>query len=218
MGRLHYQWMDLCVDIGQSIPEAEGLYADLQSRYGEPWRSYRSLDHIEFMLAEFDAYLREIELDPADKGVVRMAVWYHHVVHNPQAKDNKEKSVALFRQIAERKKWSSEFVAAVSSAMLATKHDSIPHNLLAGIVCDLDLCILGRPRHEFEMYELKIREEYEGSISEFCREHVGNLQSFLDRPSIYSQEFFKKKLEERARENLAQSIKQLSARLNFKAC
>lgn len=216
MGSLHIQWMDLCVSIDQSIPGAEDLYADLQSRYGEPWRSYHAVDHVEFMLAGFESFCSEEELEPPDANVIRMAIWYHDVVYNPQAKDNEEKSAALFRQIAERKKWSKDFIEPVSSAIVATKHHETPHDVLAGIVCDLDLCILGRPRHEFEMYELKIREEYKWvPVAEFCKGRLAILESFLDRPFIYSHDFFRKKLEKRARENLSQSIRQLPARLGL---
>jgi len=72
---------------------------------------------------------------------------------------------------------------------------------------DIDLSILGKSQREFEEYEKNIREEYSWVPEEQFR--AGRqvvLQRFLERDSIYSTDFFRKKYENQAIRNIENSL------------
>jgi predicted metal-dependent HD superfamily phosphohydrolase len=99
--------------------------------------------------------------------------------------------------------------------ILASKHKSVSHNIGSKMLCDIDLAILGQSQEVFDEYEIQIRSEYNWvSETDFVKGRSKVLQSFLNRPKVYSMEFFREKYEEQARKNLAHSIEQLSHRLH----
>jgi predicted metal-dependent HD superfamily phosphohydrolase len=197
------------------IGDLEVPYADLVSRYAERSRSYHTLAHIEALLAEFDLFReskeKELEAKFFCAEAIEMAIWYHDAVYNTQAKDNEEKSAALFRVVAESASLTGIFPEKVVGAILATKHLVAPSDFDSAVVCDVDLAIFGQPEWTFDEYERQIRREY-GWVSEiqFREGRRAILQSFLQRPTIYSTKFFRGKYEAQARENLARSIERLN--------
>ena len=141
-------------------------------------------------------------------GVVEVALWFHDAVCDTRSHRNE----LLSAEWAELELDTNHSVAAqVRELILATKHDAIPSTPDAQLLADIDLSILGAPRERFLEYETQVRQEYEWVPDEvFRRERVKILQRFLDRPSIYSTAFFRERLEDAARENVADSICRLS--------
>ena len=75
---------------------------------------------------------------------------------------------------------------------------------------DIDLTILGQSKNDFNKYENQIRKEYDFvSDREFAQGRKKILNSFLSSPRIYKTDYFFKKYEKKARENLNYSIKRL---------
>jgi predicted metal-dependent HD superfamily phosphohydrolase len=65
----------------------------------------------------------------------------------------------------------------------------------------------------FDQYERQIRLEYEWVTDKaFVSGRSAVLQSFLDRPAIYSTDFFRTKFEVQARHNITRSLACLSRR------
>lgn len=172
------------------------VFEELRSRYSEPHRHYHTFEHIRECLQELDAVggSREIEL----------ALWFHDFVYDPKAKDNEERSAERAVQVARDLKLSEE---QVREFILATHHSAPPAGEEARLVVDIDLSILGADPNRFDEYERQIREEYSWVPEPtFHGERARILISFLDRPSIYGTERFRKKLEKRARANLERSL------------
>jgi predicted metal-dependent HD superfamily phosphohydrolase len=72
---------------------------------------------------------------------------------------------------------------------------------------DVDLSILGAPPERFAEYEVQIRQEYAhvpGFLFRLKRRAI--LQSFLDRPALFSTPRLHQRLEARARANLAAAV------------
>jgi predicted metal-dependent HD superfamily phosphohydrolase len=187
------------------------MLADLTARYREPWRAYHTLAHVEAMLAEFDEFRQCDEFQLVNPDAIRMAIWYHDAVYDTRAKDNEAKSADLFRRAVEHSGLSESFVGTVVRLILATTHTAPPADLDARVLCDIDLAILGQPEAVFDEYERQIRQEY-GWVSEelFRKGRAAILQRFLDRPEIYSTDYFRRKYEAQARRNLARSVERLS--------
>jgi predicted metal-dependent HD superfamily phosphohydrolase len=185
-------------------------FADLVSRYAEPWRVYHRLTHIETMLAELDTFPGLEEARSMSFSAIEMAIWYHDVVYSTQAKDNEERSADVFRVVARSSCFTGDYAEKVAKLILATTHLIAPNDATAGLLCDVDLAILGQPEAAFDEYERQIREEY-GWVPEeqFRKGRAGILENFLGRRRIYSTDFFRDKYGNQARKNLIRSIERL---------
>ena len=75
---------------------------------------------------------------------------------------------------------------------------------------DIDLAILGNSWVRFSEYEQAIRGEYAWVPADVvCSKRATILEKFLVRDRIYSTEWFQRKHEQPARENLMKSIQNL---------
>ena len=187
--------------------DASSVYEDLLSRYSEPGRAYHTLAHIEDCLAEFAGVPeRETNLD-----AIEFALWFHDAVYDTQAKDNEERSAALAREVIRSATLPDSFGDLATGLILATKHAAPPVTRSEQLVVDIDLSILGQSAQKFDEYERQIRVEYSWvPAPAFAGGRLAILSSIQSRFRIYSTEFFHGKYEQRAHENLARSIAQLT--------
>ena len=101
-------------------------------------------------------------------------------------------------------------IEQVHRLIMATIHSSPPQLPDEKYVVDIDLSSFGLPWDEFIVDNRNVREEFPGlSDKEFALKNGGFLKSLLDRPSIYSTEFFRERLEATARENMQRQIELL---------
>ena len=131
----------------------DGPYA--VEMYGESGRFYHTLDHVAACLVEFMG-VAGLAVHPFE---VRLALWFHDVVYDARGGDNVEKSVdytvnALAGMIDEGS------LSRVCELIYATRHDDFVSGWDMGLVADIDLSILGKPRSVFDKYEEEIRLEY----------------------------------------------------------
>jgi len=197
-------WTSLISALGNP-KGVEDIFKDLITRYGEPHRTYHNLEHIITMLDELEQFGDMLtHLEEA------WAIWHHDAVCDPKAKDNEEQSDLISKNHARKLGLPDLFGELAGTFILATKHSALPLDDRAKIVVDLDMAILGKPEKEFDSYEARIRREYDCiSQPDFYANRSRILQSFLDRPSIYSTELFRSKYESIARKNMERSIGQL---------
>jgi predicted metal-dependent HD superfamily phosphohydrolase len=193
-----------------SALEAEGnpdpVYRLLSKLYSEPHRIYHNMSHLGHCLDAFDE-ARHLAERP---GEVEMALWFHDAIYHPKAKDNEARSAELARRAATEAGLPEAFGKRVADLVLATRHQGLPEAADARLLVDIDLAILGRPRGEFDRYETAIRKEYHFvPWPEYRPARSAVLRNFLDRPAIYSTEFFQRKYENRARANLERSLENL---------
>ncbi len=185
----------------------EAIFEMLQARYSEPHRAYHNLNHVGDCLAEFDNVLKLAK----NADVVEAAIWFHDIIYDPRAKDNEEKSAALAQHVIKSAGLAEGFASSVATLILATKHAKTADESDAALLVDVDLSILGQSTERFDEYERQIRSEYDWVPNDaFVAGRSSILKSFLERPSIYTTEFFREKYESKARENLMRSIKQLA--------
>ena len=209
MPSLNERFLKLWTSIGAN-GSADGPYAEIVSRYSEPWRAYHVLAHLDAMFAELDAVRSCWKAQLVVFEPLEMAIWYHDAVYNTHANDNEERSADLFRNVAERLYLSGEFKERVIKIILATKHLAATDDLESATLCDIDLSIFGQPEAVFDEYERQIRKEY-GWVpkTQFNEGRLTILRAFLNRPMVFSTSFFREKYEEMARKNLLRSIEQV---------
>lgn len=185
--------------------DGAATHAALLQRYGEPHRAYHSLQHLGECLSAFEP-AQSLADKPAH---VELALWFHDAIYDVHRSDNEVLSA----------QWASAALRAggappngaeqVSRLVLATQHRAAPRTPDEFVLIDIDLAILGAEPARFAEYEKQIRLEY-AFVPEpvFSQKRRVILQSFLDRPRIYSTDHFRTALEQRARHNLQTSIAQ----------
>lgn len=209
------RWLDLCAALQVTADRAE--FARLSAAYGEPQRAYHTQQHLAECLAKLDWAVAQgyHSADSAKEHVplAEAALWYHDAVYRPRAQDNELRSadwaVRFFRQAG----LAPRACERLHAAIMATGHGTIPQDLTARLVVDIDLAILGADESRFAEYESQVRREYRWvPWPLYKRKRSAVLKSFLDRPRIYSIDLFYDELEQPARANLAKSLAKLAAR------
>jgi pantetheine-phosphate adenylyltransferase len=200
----HTLWRHL-QELGASGNGIE-MWEELLSAYMDDSRHYHNWKHVTDMATEF----KDVEHFLRNPLAVEMAIWYHDAVYDAKSRDNEEKSAELAKKAVAKMGLSDSFGSQVATLIMATKHATLPPDRDAQFLVDLDLAILGKSEKEFDEYELNVRKEYEWvPWEEFASKRAQILQSFLDRHSIYSTQFFRDRYESVARKNIARSIAKL---------
>ena len=182
-----------------SLTPAADLQQRLLTAWAEPQRHYHTLQHLSECLTHFEA-TRALAERP---GEVAIALWFHDAIYDLKAKDNELRSAQWAMQELRRSGADEPLCQRVHALIMATCHDAAPTEPDAQLLVDIDLAILGASPERYAEYDQQVRAEYAWVpqlIYGFKRKQV--LQSFLQRPQIYSTAHFQQALEIRARSNL----------------
>ncbi len=205
LGKARKHWDALMHALGDPRG-SESVFSFLKDSYGMPGRAYHTLKHIVSMLDEAAQFMIP---DDRDASELKLAIWFHDAIYIPLESNNEERSADAAEKFLSPLGLPQSAIARVKELVMATKHMGLhtaPDGLCKTII-DLDLAILGKPEEEFDEYEIAIRREYASvPIDAYQEGRARILQSFLDRPQIYSMQCFRDKYEKTARENIARSI------------
>lgn len=176
-------------------------YKRLLGAYSESHRLYHALPHIIACLNEFEQ-ARHLMEHPDQ---VEFALWYHDLVMKQKSRVDEERSAQAAQAVCRQVLLPEEFAENVKRLILETKHTQVPSGADGKLITDIDLSIFGKSPAEFDAYVAKVRKEYAYvPEAEFWERRISILQKFLDRPAIYSTDFFNKKYEAQAQSNLRQ--------------
>ncbi len=201
-------WLALWQRIGAQ-GNAHEVYNDLVARYSEPHRAYHTPEHIGHCLDELEQ-VRQLATNP---DAVELSLWYHDAIYDTKAKDSEKRSARLAAEMARSASLPDSFGQSVVNLIMATKHTAAPADPDAQLLVDIDLSILGQSEDKFDEYERQVHKEYKWIPEDaFVAGRSAILKSFLDRPTIYSTQFFRNKYEAQARRNIVRSLAQLSNR------
>ncbi len=195
-------WQTLWRTLG-ARGDGAGIYEQLLTAYAQPDRHYHSLQHLGECLEHFN-HVRRLAQHP---GEVEAGLWFHDAIYELQAHDNEAQSAAWASRALLEAGVSMEVAARVQALVMATQHKALPQLPDEKLLVDIDLSILGTSDARFAQYEQQIRLEY-AFVPEavFHTKRRAVLQSFLERPQIFSTAHFRALLEERARGNLSRAI------------
>lgn len=208
LGKANKHWDTFMKALGNP-KGSDAVYSDILDHYNDPSRSYHNLNHIVMMLDE----LENVSGQVLDLASIKMAIWYHDYIYETNAKDhhmiasNEARSAHHARLGIEKLGLSKEFGDKVDKLIMATTHSGPVSDPDAQFLVDLDLMTFGKPEKEFDAYTAGIDSEYAwASWPQYCAGRAKVLQSFLDRPSIYSTKFFRDKYEHTARKNVVRLL------------
>ncbi|MDG4552903.1 MAG: hypothetical protein P9E24_01440 [Candidatus Competibacter sp.] len=187
---------------------AETIHARLVDLYGEAHRRYHTLDHVRHCLSEFDR--AAVLMDDPD--AVEMALWFHDAIYRSGAVDNERRSAELFRQWSEGHA-DAAFLRRVDDLIMVTTHRDSPACRDERFIVDIDLSSFGLPWDAFERDGRRIRAECADIGDEvYYPGQLRFLLSLQSRPTFFLSEFFQRRYERIARDNIRRVIENLRAR------
>ena len=192
--RFHRLWQAICP---KGHPES--CFSMLAERYNKPDRAYHNFRHIAECLELLDTVGDSAEPVTA----VEAALWFHDAVYDSRAKDNEELSALLASTALGSGKAPPELITLVTELILVTRRHLPEGRPGFGLMCDLDLSILGRAPSRYDEYCKAVRQEY-GWVSDadFAAGRSSFLKSMLARPAIFVTPHFHEMLERPARANI----------------
>ena len=186
---------------------ARAVFDDLYTRYTAADRQYHDIHHINHCLQLFDT-VRALASQP---DAIELAIWFHDAIYDSHESDNEASSASLADSALMELGVPPATRQSVCDLILATQHNAPPADPDAALLVDIDLSILGQPAPRFDAYEAGVRFEYAWvTESAFRAGRSQVLQSFLDRPRIYTSDYFSAAFESAARQNLNRSLANLS--------
>lgn len=197
------QYWDAFINkINMSKAQADMLYAVLLNAYTEPQRYYHTLQHIVECLDLF----HQVKAWLDDPDAVELAIWFHDVVYNPQAKDNEELSAQRMQKLCQGILTES-VIEKVYSWILATRQHQPSQQQDLNYLLDIDLAILGSSATRFLEYEQQIQCEYAWVSKEIYRvKRAEVLLHFYHMQPLYQTEYFRTYFEENAKINLSKAL------------
>ncbi len=199
---LKTEWKDLWRDL-QVGGSGDEIFALLEQKYGETHRKYHTLEHIASCLALFPLVRPHCFVPEA----VRLALWFHDAVYNPQRHDNEEKSAEFFSECFQGKYLYRRFMELTQDLILATKHINPMVGGTKRALIELDLSILGASEAEYDKYEQGIRQEY-GFIPDeaFYPRRAKFMLAIEARDPIFHIPEMKSRFEKQAHDNIRRAL------------
>jgi predicted metal-dependent HD superfamily phosphohydrolase len=206
--RLRRSWARCCEGLGafktnDGQLEEQQVFERLWTRYSEPSRQYHSVQHLLECIAHFEE-VAALAMHPAE---VEMALWFHDAIYELGRHDNEAASAIWAETELRSAGVDPGAIERIRALIMATLHSASPSGTDECLLVDIDLSILGANEERFQEYERQIREEY-AFVPEplFSQKRKEILRGFLDRPRIYTTEYFFKRLEPVARSNLSKVV------------
>lgn len=184
------------------------IHRRLLDAYGEPWRYYHTLAHIEHCIVWFDACRSRAD----DPDALELAVWFHDAVYEPDNPDNEAESSKLYLQLSDgvHRPATRDLVDRL---IMATQHlgSSLDSNNDARYMVDIDLSSFGLPWEEFLRDSENLRREAAALDDEAYYRKAKNFHdSLLARDRFYYTAFFAERLESRARDNIRRYLARIA--------
>jgi len=204
------KWQSLLLPFAVESTVSKQIFCDLIFAYSSPDRYYHNLAHIQQVLETIEKMRSHSQNFPA----LQFATWFHDIIYDPKAKDNEEKSAAYAAKVLTNLGIPFSTVVIVTKLILTTKSHQIPadSNMDSQIFLDADLSILGASQAKYQFYAMSIRKEYNWlSEPEYRTGRMQVLDKFSQRERIYYTQQMFDALELKARQNIQEEIKFLTA-------
>lgn len=204
MGELAQAWTAAVVRLGGDTARAAEAAAELECRYAEPHRCYHGVGHIQSVLRECAALGVEVGLEDEDRALVSLAGCAHDVVYDARPGADERASAAWATERLTSAGVPVAHVATVQRLVRATiTHEAAAGDLLAGVLLDADLAILGSSADEYAAYAAAIRQEYRAVSEQLWRRGRRELlRSLLNRPQLFVTDAAQARWDAAARRNL----------------
>lgn len=179
------------------------LWTEIETSYSNKKRHYHTLQHLSSLLAELTYIKGEIK----NWNTVLFSIYYHDIVYNSLKQDNEEKSAAIAEKRMKQISVSIDTIELSKNQILATKSHIQSSDSDTDYFTDADLSVLGQNRETYALYCENVRKEY--SIYPDFVYNPGRkkvLNHFLSMERIFKTDFFYRKFEIQAKQNLQKEI------------
>lgn len=206
IAQMRSRWMEFA---RRNLDNAELIWEIIQGMYNRG--GYHNLDHISDCLTKLDEFIDFNEcldehLDSMSADIIEWSIWFHDIIYVPGSGQNELLSAQIARILMGRK---DVVMSMICDTINSTTHIGIRKDdyLYQKAMCDIDLSCLGATSEVFEGGYQLIREEYNAySDVEFIKGRKKFLQDMLKRPKIFQTQYFAKKYELQAQENLKRQL------------
>ena len=196
-------WLDLMsnFNFAENLDEFERI----QKFYGQKHRQYHNGEHISDCLEK-----AENLAETKENHVLKLAIWYHDIIYQPLKSRNEEKSAIQAKDFLSQRNAADSIIQRVHKLIMATLHKDKPKSLEAAYIMDIDISILGSEAGEYKLYCEKIRKEYK-MVPWFLyrKKRIEIMEAFLQREQLYYTKHYKDALEQKARQNIAEELREL---------
>lgn len=185
------------------IKDIEGCWQEITLAYTHEKRHYHNLAHLENLLIE----LIEVKYLVSNWDTILFTLFYHDIVYDVRKNNNEEKSAELAAERLKQMNVPPNQVMFCQEQIMATQSHALSPDKDTNLFTDADLSILGKEWSVYEQYIGQVRKEYSiypNFLYKPGRRKV--LQYFLGMERIFKTDYFFKKYETRARENLGREI------------
>ncbi len=187
--------------------DAGAIWSLLVQHYSEPHRFYHDREHLAHCLDELDLAATLV----AHPDQVEMAIWFHDVINEPGVSDNEQRSADFFRGLGGTL-LDTEFSNAVTDLILVTTHREKPPIPDQCFICDIDLASFGCPWECFLRDSSAVKAEFTGTEEEYYRGKEAFLRTMLGRSRVFLTDFFYRRYEQQARENIGRLLDMIGKR------
>ncbi|WP_378180632.1 hypothetical protein [Aquimarina sp. SS2-1] len=181
----------------------ETLWQEIVKNYNKKNRYYHNLSHLENLYHQ----LLKVKEEILDWDIILFALFYHDYIYNVLKQDNEEQSAQKARKILSSLSIGSNRIELCEKMILATKgHHISTHNDI-NYFTDADLSILGSNWVTYKSYFTAVRKEYK-YYPDFMynKGRMKVLKHFIEMPRIFKTQYFYKKFEKQAKNNLQHEI------------
>lgn len=182
------------------------LWTEIEKNYSSKKRHYHTLQHLDNLLAQLTDVKGEIQ----NWNTILFTLYYHDIVYNSLKSDNEEKSAELAEKRMKQISVSIDTIELCENQILATKSHIKSTDSDTNYFTDADLSVLGQNWETYSMYYKNVRKEY--SIYPDFVYNPGRkkvLNHFLSMDKIFKTDFFYKKYERQAKQNIQKEIELL---------
>ncbi len=185
------------------------LWQEIELHYNQPGRHYHNMHHLDDLIEK----LLQVKDNIHDWAAVVFSVAYHDIIYDPAKKDNEAASSQFACERLTMLALSEVQKHKIVEQISATKDHAVSTDEDTNYLIDADLSILGAAPEDYKNYMSQVRKEYDCyPDSTYYPARLQILERFLVMPSIYQTKFFAGNYETKARHNLSNEIKQITAR------
>lgn len=196
--QLAQRFNDLWLRHAGANAQPEPVWGMIQRHYREPHRVYHTLGHLNQCLGELDAAGELVE----EFDATEMAIWFHDIIYQYGARDNESLSAHAFKDIA-GPHMAADFVDRVCEFIIATQHTGKAQDIGEAYMVDIDLSGFGLPWEGYLADSNALREEAPHvSDEQYYSGKLRFLDGLLGWKSLFQTDYFRNRLEQRAKENI----------------
>lgn len=187
------------------------LGVEILHRWNESHRTYHDERHLEDVLLSLDHLATRGEPLRVE---TLLAAWFHDAIYEGVPGEDEQRSAQLAVSTLAEFGLRPAVVRHVGDLIVATTPTLVVADVPASLahLLDADLSIFAAPPARYEQYATSVREEYgHVPLPEFRRGRALILRGYMDLPAIYRTPSAQELWETRARENLANEYRLLTA-------